>query len=270
MSRRRSHAGRPIEPAPSGAGSPAAQGDLGIGGYDEVPEDQEAQGPDRDRVEEPEVLEEEGGEGSPAAPVAKDPLAEARALEAVDPDRAMELYRAALLERPDTDARLALARLHTERGDHTAALEQLEAAREENPEYVPVQLAHAAALAALNRFELAERELRRLTRVHPELADAWSTLGSVSFRRGLYAQAEHELKRAIELDPEGAVAYHYRGECLNQLGRVDEALQMLERAAVLQPDHARTYYVMGILLDRKHRPQEAAAMYRKAREVAPA
>jgi tetratricopeptide (TPR) repeat protein len=92
-------------------------------------------------------------------------------------------------------------------------------------------------------------------------------LGTMFFKRGLYANAEIELKRAIELDPDDGNGYFYRGESLNQLGRVDEALEALERAVQLQPDNARAYYVMGLLFDRKGWSEQAIAMYRKAREV---
>ena len=196
-------------------------------------------------------------------------LDEARAAAiAGETSRAIELYRQLLLEEPnDMELRSTLGMLYETRGHPDMALEQYEAVRELDPENVGNLVRMANTLAALNRFEVAERELRRAVKLDPACSPAYCGLGVIFFRRGLYAQAEQELKRAIELDQHAALAYHYRGEALNQLSRVDEALAMLERAAQLQPDHARTYYVMGILFDKKNRPQEAAAMFRKAREV---
>jgi Tfp pilus assembly protein PilF len=184
---------------------------------------------------------------------------------------AVRLYREVLMDRPrDVAVRTALGHLYESRSDAYLALEQFEAARDSAPDSVEVLVNHANALAAVGRFDTAERELRRAVKMEPMRPEVHASLGIINFRRGVYAVAEQELKRAIELDPSSAAAYHYRGESLNQLGRVDEALSMLERAVQIQPASARTYYVMGIVFDKKGRPQEAAAMYRKAREIAAA
>lgn len=183
---------------------------------------------------------------------------------------AIEAYRGYIViaTRP-VEARLELARLYEAKNEWQLALEQYEAAREEE-DGLEATLGVASALAAIGKFEAADRELRRAARSHPSSAQVFATSGTIAFRRGLYTEAEQDLKRAIDLDPENGYAYFYRGESLNQLSRVDEALEMLERATQLLPALSRAYYVMGILFDKKGRPQEAAAMYRRAREVAAA
>lgn len=198
-------------------------------------------------------------------------LAEARDRHAAgDVPGAIEAYRGYIVNASDTaHARIELARLYESKNDWQLALEQYEAAREEL-DLLEATLGAASTLAALGRFEAADRELRRATRSHPSNAQVFATTGNIAFRRGQYADAAEALKRAIELDPEDGYSWFYRGEALNQLGRVDEALEMLERATQLLPTLGRAWYVMGILFDKKGRPQEAAAMYRKAREVAAA
>ncbi len=201
---------------------------------------------------------------------AEDPrFVRARELESEgDLGAAIALYRELLFDDPrNLKARNNLGVIYDRRGDHTLALEQFEAARDIDADNVDVLLNVAAALAALRRYDPAEKELRRAHRLEPGRADVHASMGILSFRRGLYGQAELELKRALDLDPGHATAYFYRGECLNQLGRVDEALRMLERSVQLHPHNPRAYFTMGILFDRKHLPQQAAAMYRKAREI---
>lgn len=208
---------------------------------------------------------------APAEGTASPVLEEARERAgAGDIAAAIEAYRGYILSASDTaQARLELARLYETKSEWQLALEQYEAAREE-ADGLEATLGVAASLAALGKFEAAERELRRAAKSHPSSAQVFATSGTIAFRRGLYTEAEQDLKRAIDLDPENGYAYFYRGESLNQLSRVDEALEMLERATQLLPSLGRAYYVMGILFDKKGRPQEAAAMYRKAREVAAA
>lgn len=226
----------------------------------------------RDAAEPPErgedaiVVEAIGG-------VADDPrLERARELEAGgEVAGAIGLYREVALEQPEAlGPRLALGTLYERQGEHVLSLEQLEAAREIAADNVDVLLGMAAALTELKRYDQAEAALRRALRLEPARAGVHASIGTLSYKRGLYGQAEQELKRALDLDPALGIAYFYRGECLNQLGRVDEALEMLERAVQLHPRNARAFFTMGILYDRKHLPQQAAAMYRRAREVTPA
>lgn len=192
----------------------------------------------------------------------------ARALEAEDHEAAQSVYRELILSAPgDIEARLGLALLHDRLGQQQQALEQLEAAREQEPENAVVLTQLGAVLGALGRFQDAERELRRAVRLAPERADAFLALGTLCFKRGLYLQAEQELARALEHDTTLASAYYYRGEALHQLDRIDEAVVMLLRAVDLDPRNARAYHTLGILYDRKHMRAEAALMYRKGREA---
>jgi tetratricopeptide (TPR) repeat protein len=208
---------------------------------------------------------------APAAPLDERAQRLAHAEWLVEENRlaeAIDAYRGLLIDQPkDVSSRIAIGRLYERKGDTQLALEQYEAARTEDAENVDVLLCVAGVNATLRQFDAAERELRRAARLDPTRAAVYSQLGTVNFRRGLYAQAEQELKRAIELDPTDAHAYFHRGEALNQLYRVDEALDMLERAVALQPGIPRAYYIMGILFDKKGRSREAADMYRRAREV---
>ena len=207
-----------------------------------------------------------------AAPVAA-PAVLPEPVAAVETDsvkRFLQLRQRVLEEPSDVAARIELGQRHDARGEALLALEQYEAAAAAAPEDSNAALHYAQALTALNRFDIAEREVRRALRSDADNGALHMQLGIISYRRGLYTQAELELKRAIELAPNQAAAYFHRGESLNQLSRIDEALDMLERGIVLDPNHARAYYMMGILYDRKSRPQEAAAMYRRAREVASA
>jgi Flp pilus assembly protein TadD len=177
-------------------------------------------------------------------------------------------WREVVLRNPaSAEARRRLARTLESRGEATLAVEQLEAARAQEPENVDLIVELAQAQTALRRFDAAERELRRALKLQPDSSAVYLSLGVISLRRGLYTQAEQELRRATDLDPESGTALYYRSEALNQLSRVDEALDTLSRAAQLQPNDPRSYYLMGILYDKKAQPSQAGAMYRKAREV---
>lgn len=164
-------------------------------------------------------------------------------------------------------SRVEVARGLREQDQMARAIEELEAAREEDPDDVAVLIELGAALAAAGRPVEGERELRRALRLDPSRAEAQHQLGVLLFKRGVYQPAVAALRRSLELDERNGEAYFYLGEGLNQLGDVDAALEALERAVQFQPTNARAYFTMGILYDRKHLRQEATTMYRKAREL---
>lgn len=224
----------------------------------------------RERAEVAAAVEPAAAVESPEA-AERTPLPEPAPPEAPLPEDPVELlahWRQRVLQNgSDVRSRRELARLYAARGEPEQALEQYEAAKVLAPEDAELIVEAADVQIGLRRFELAERELRKLLKLQPEQGGAHLALGTASFRRGLYGQAEQELRRAVELLPDNPLAPFYRGEALNQLDRVDEALEMLERAVALEPSNSRAYYVMGILYDKKGRPQDAATYFRKAREV---
>lgn len=136
-----------------------------------------------------------------------------------------------------------------------------------HPDNVRALLGLAGALSAQNKFEAAEKELRRAVKLAPDSAEVHHQLGSTLYRRGVYAAAATALRRALELDPANGATYVILGEALNQMAESEQALEALENAVRIQPDSARAYYAMGIAYDRKGNPDRAAEMYRMSREV---
>lgn len=155
-----------------------------------------------------------------------------------------------------------------EQGQFAAAAELYTVVVATDPEDVPALLGLGSSLAALRRFDAAEQELRRALRIAPALPEVHLQLGTVLFKRGLYAPAVAELRRTVELDPRLAAAYLVLGEALNQMADSDAAIEALEQAVRIQPDNSRPFYAMGIAFDRKGMPDRAAEMYRRSRETA--
>src|SRR5690606_38469038 len=103
---------------------------------------------------------EQGETGSPVAEGDR-LLAKAQALaQAGEPEAAADLIQEVLKERPaELSARFALGHIYDRRGDYVQALEQYEAARALDPDNVAVLSKIGVVLAALGRFDQAEREL---------------------------------------------------------------------------------------------------------------
>lgn len=167
------------------------------------------------------------------------------------------------------DARLAitLSAALDKRGNIAAALGVLQRAIDAGAEAVPLRCARAAILSGRLRYDDAEAELRRATKVHPDDPDLLLQLGILACRRAKWRDAVEPLARLVKLDVASAQTHFYLGEALNKLDRLPDALVAYEKAAELDPANWRALKGVGIVLDRMGRPADAAAYYRRARDA---
>lgn len=167
------------------------------------------------------------------------------------------------------DAKLAitLSAALDKRGNIAAALGVLQRAIDAGAEAVPLRCARAAILSGRLRYDDAEAELRRATKVHPDDPDLLLQLGILACRRAKWRDAVEPLARLVKLDVASAQTHFYLGEALNKLDRLPEALVAYEKATELDPANWRALKGVGIVLDRMGRPADAAAYYRRARDA---
>ena len=81
-------------------------------------------------------------------------------------------------------------------------------------------------------IENAQAAIERALALDGQLAEAYTTLGSIEHNRNDYKAAEAAFKRSLELNPNYVTAYHWYAVLLRQaLGRRDEALELIKKAA---------------------------------------
>jgi serine/threonine-protein kinase len=106
----------------------------------------------------------------------------------------------------------------------------------------------------------AENAANRALSINPDLAEAHTSLGFVTYRYHLkWAEAEQHFKKAISLNPSYATAHQWYGSYLAASGRLNEAVAETKMAHELEPfsltiysDYIRTLYYAG-QLDQAHR-----------------
>jgi len=152
-------------------------------------------------------------------------------------DEALKIYDKALRDRPDSE-RAALSRaellLNMDRLDEAVAA-YADAARR-FPKSALSLNAYGYTLAdRTDRYEEAEKLIRKALRYEPESPAIIDSLGWVLFKLGQYEEALVQLERAYEGMQDHEVAAHIV-ETLDALGRRDEALEFLEAAETLTPD----------------------------------
>lgn len=167
----------------------------------------------------------------------------------------------------DARTAISLAAALDKRGNIAAALGVLQRAIDAGAESVPLRCARATILSGRLRYDDAEAELKRATKVHPDDPDLLLQLGILACRRAKWRDAVEPLARLVKLDSASAQAHFYLGEALNKIDRLPDALAAYEMAAELDGENWRALKGVGIVLDRMGRPAEAAAYYRRARDA---
>jgi len=160
--------------------------------------------------------------------------------------------------------------------------------------------------AGKQKWESAEKELRKAVTLHPKYAEAWLELGKTYFARKLFPEARDAYSQAIVADPqfvypyegmyqvafeeanwqevadnterllrlnpyEFPAAYYYHGVAQYQLKNFDTAQKSLEQA--ITADHRnrnpKTHYVLGLVFVQQHDYRAAAESFTTFATLAP-
>jgi tetratricopeptide (TPR) repeat protein len=126
-----------------------------------------------------------------------------------------------------------------------------------------------AVLQELRRLEEAEQAYRRSVELGPKRGVAWRNLGRVLVETDRDAEAEQAYRTALDLDPKDACAWHYLGRLLGKLGRTEEAERACLKAIECDSKHAAAWVDLGIALMGAGRLTEAEQDLRRAIEIDP-
>ena len=184
--------------------------------------------------------------------------------------QAEPIYRQILALEPDHfDASHFLGVMASQRGDHAAALRQIDLALSKNPDSVFALNNRGVALYELERFDEALASYDRALALAPDYAEALSNRGNALKEQRRFDEALASYDRALALRPDYAEALSNRGVALYELKRYDEALASCDRALALKPEHAEALSNRGNSLKALKRFDEALASYDRALALRP-
>lgn len=192
-----------------------------------------------------------GAMGSALAGAQDDLELGAKAADAGDYDRAIELLTRALAANELSGADQAAA--HYKRGDAYAALGDYDQAI---PDYdamigtVPgdaaAHIKRADAYQTKGKYDLAIADYEAAIRLDPGSDEAFSSRGDAYAAKGDYARAIADYNAAVRLKPDDADAYLGRGAARFVLGQFGTAIADLRHSAELDPENA--YAVLWLYL----------------------
>jgi tetratricopeptide (TPR) repeat protein len=99
-----------------------------------------------------------------------------------------------------------------------------------------------------NGFERAEAAYRRAIDLDPSLANAFTNLGNLMYRRQRYEEAQNLYVRALQVDPEQPEAFYNLGFLLYDRGDVAGAVLNFRRALRSDPSFADAHFNLAMAL----------------------
>jgi protein O-GlcNAc transferase len=175
------------------------------------------------------------------------------------------LYRRALeSDQAHFEARHHLGIVHYQRGEHIAAIRQIDAALQLNPDVAAAHNNRGVALAALLRGEEALASYDRAIALAPGYVDAWINRGNALKELGRFELALASYDKAIALAPSQAIALAKRGNVLQGLQRFEDAVESYDRAIALKPEYSEAHNNRGSALVQLGRLGEGVASFERA------
>ena len=138
-----------------------------------------------------------------------------------------------------------------------------------NRKKTEVFLDEAAQLLLANKWQRADRVLRKLLKAEPRNAEGLHLAGVARHQAGKVKQARGLVERAIEVAPENATYRVTLGQILVKAGELPSATAAYEAAVTLNPLDAETYFALAGAWKRMGHLEAAIQCYEKALEIQP-
>jgi tetratricopeptide (TPR) repeat protein len=120
-----------------------------------------------------------------------------------------------------------------------------------------------------NDFEAAAEILLKLIAAHPNMEDAYISLGVIRLKQEKYSDAEILLKKALELNEFKIFVNHYLGILYTKLKNYKEAEDRFNKHLQYSPNEYSSYLNLGIIYTADHKTDKAIEMFKKALEIHP-
>ena len=132
---------------------------------------------------------------------------------------------------------LAEAQLLRQLGEHQQAFDLLDDGLQKLPDFPELLYDRALAADKIGKFDILERDLRRLIQLRPDSAHAYNALGySLAERGDRLPEALELIKKAVALSPDDAYIMDSLGWVYYRMGNIQEGLNYLNLAFAARPD----------------------------------
>jgi len=159
--------------------------------------------------------------------------------------------------------------LHSQRGEHQAAVRQIREAAELRPNQAPLHADLGLALQRAGRLEEAEASYRRALSLNPGFVEALFSLGNALHGLGRREEAVEAYRSALRGSPDDIRIHNNLGNSLRELGRAAEAAACYREALRREPRYADAWTNLGLARADAGEVEEAVDCYRNALQINP-
>ncbi len=132
---------------------------------------------------------------------------------------------------------LAEAQLLRQSGSHQQVFDLLNNGLKQLPDFPELLYDRALAADKIGKFDILEKDLRKLIQLKPNSAHAYNALGySLAERGDRLPEALQLIKKAVALSPEDAYIMDSLGWVYYRMGNIQEGLNYLNMAFAARPD----------------------------------
>jgi serine/threonine protein kinase/tetratricopeptide (TPR) repeat protein len=167
------------------------------------------------------------------------------------------------------DSHAAMAAVLQQTGDNQGAFKEFGKALALDPSDPKTLVWQAQLYSKLNRWQDAERTLRRVLAVRPNYWIAYNELGFAFNSQGKYSDAIEQFKSACIAAPGSAMAFSNLGTVYMQMGHFPEAVEYLKKSLSLKPT-ALAASNISAALRAQGKATEALPFARRAVDLDPA
>lgn len=145
------------------------------------------------------------------------------------------------------------------KGDHKGAIDLLEKALAEHPDFMLVHNEIGVQYMRLNDLAKADEALQAALKIQPDAYMPLVNRGIVLFSQKRYADAEPGLRTAVAVNKDGAVGHYFLGQTLANLGKFDESEIELQMAVAQGgPEMREAHRLLAIIYSSKGEKKRAA------------
>lgn len=184
-------------------------------------------------------------------------------------DPAIRHFRRCLELDPSSKAYGNLGSALLEKGDHPAAIEEVQRILKEAPELGDLHWRLGAALARLKKLDESLAPLEKAVELLPQSADARYWFGDVLRRLKRPADAIQNLRQAARIRPNWREAHNALGLCLAELEEHAPAVESFRETVRIAPDSVEAWNNLAISLVDLNQLPEAAQAFQHALYVKP-
>jgi tetratricopeptide (TPR) repeat protein len=157
----------------------------------------------------------------------------------------------------------------SEAGDVAGALRELDAAERIDPDVAQVAFLKGNLFGRIDRFQDAEKALRRTVALNPQFVAARFKLALALLRSGRPDEAVIALERVVQDEPGDFRAWHNLAAVAYSRSDLDRAEQFERKALAINPDYGEAWNTLGAIHILRRRPELAVDALTRATSLSP-